>query len=167
MRYILTIIIFLLASCATGPSSSKSITYQTVRSLKMGEQTSHEIRKVLGEPTSKTESDERYTYQYDDPKTGFQRLSLDFLAFNDKLDSALWIPRESEVEYSIDTVKADFKNASFETTPEKLNYSHSLNSVVFYKDIKSGVTIRYNVNSKAVEGIALYAPESRAPAKSK
>ena len=75
-------------------------------------------------------------------------MSLDFLAFNDKLDSALWIPRESEAEYSIDTVKADFKNASFETTPEKLNYSHSLNSVVFYKDINDSWTeIKYPKNS--------------------
>ncbi len=142
--------------------------YDTVRSFIVGQSTQLDVLKSFGEPTARIDSKGHYSFRYDDPVTGFQRLTMNFLSENNKLADILWIPQSSENEHALKQTLSGFKGRDFKEVNEENNNPHyiSLGSV-FYIDKKGGVTIRYNRDQKSVEGIAIYHADIRLPAEQK
>lgn len=166
MIFKIVLITFLLSACVTkNANSSSSLAYENIRNFVVGSTTQADVLATLGSPTNAAAEGEHLLVSYDDPKTGAQRLSLSFSSKTDKLSSVLWIPKESEKEYSLKQAQEGFKNASFKEVVNERKNPHALSlATVSYIDSKSGVTIRYNQNQKAVEAIAIYDGSVRIPA---
>ncbi|HEY8269429.1 MAG TPA: hypothetical protein VIG33_00960 [Pseudobdellovibrionaceae bacterium] len=156
-----------LSACVTNTTGSNrgSLNYDKVRSLVVGYSTESDVLAVLGLPTGRTEEAGYYILNYDDSKTGFQRLSINFLLGSQKLSGILWIPREDEKEYSLMQAKAGFKNADFKEIINRSTNPHAISpDEVSYIDEKHGVTIRYDRSQNIVEAIAMYDVNVRLPA---
>jgi hypothetical protein len=165
----LAILLFILfgAACATKDhiQSSRVIRYDQVRSLNVGQMNESQVIELFGQPDQRINSKDYYTFMYNDPITGDQRLSLDFLNKDTKLINVLWLPRWDERESFLDKVRADFKNATFKETRENNENPHALSlPALFYMDKNLGVTIRYSQKEKRVEAISIYSVSHRLPA---
>jgi hypothetical protein len=167
MKIKVILLAFFLSSCATGTKTSQvdSLSFERVRAFTEGTSTENDIVAILGSPTSRTEERGYYTLHYDSPKTGMQRLSLNFLVEGHVLTGLLWIPREGEKEYSLGPAKAGFMNANFKEVINSVDNPHAVSvDDVSYIDEKSGVTIRYDRLQKNVAAIAMYDSNTRLPA---
>jgi hypothetical protein len=167
MRFSIVILIFFLSACATSITASRvrSVEYNKVRDFVVGFSTESDVVAILGAPTRQTEEKGYYTLSYDDSKTGFQRLSINFLSESHKLLGFLWIPQENEREYSLIQAKAGFKNANFKEVTDVDKNPHAISlDVISYIDEKSGVTIRHDRRQNFVEAIAIYDINNRVPA---
>lgn len=166
MKYLILGLLSLLAACAlqTHDQTVSALQYDKVIQLHVGETTASDVVNILGEPTARMERNGYYILNYSTPKSGFQRLSLNFNQANNKLSSLLWIPAEGEKEISLDGAKARFKDANFKMIEKDNSSPHAISKVVLYTDDTTGVTIQYNPSSNVVEAIAKYDVSSRAPA---
>ena len=166
MRYVIISLAFFLSGCALNPANQKASTLQYDRVLSFGIGVSNErdVVETLGMPTSRIVKNGYYTLTYDDPATGFQRLSVNFISASRKLSGFLWIPRQDEKEFTLGTAKAGFKNADFKEVRDVGNNPHFVSEVVSFVDEKSGITIRYDRRSHKVEAIARYDVSNRVPA---
>lgn len=160
--FILILLIFEI-SCVTKPSVY-SLNFNKIRNLEIGKTTEIEAKKIFGNPISKTQSENYYTVQYNDHKTGAQRLSLSFTSKDKILSSILWVPKVDENEYTLEGAKAGFKNSDFKDLNESDENPHALSSGNFWLvDKNLGVTIRYNKEFKTVDAIGLYSSTLRVP----
>jgi len=167
MKFRIAIMTLFLSACVTNGTieSTRSLDYNKARSFVVGSSTEGDVVAILGAPTSRTEDASYYTLNYNDPKTGAQRLTLNFLSENHKLSGLLWVPREDEKEYSLMQAKAGFKNASFKEIINIDKNPHAISvEAISYIDEKSGVTIRYDRSQNGVEAIAIYDVNIRLPA---
>lgn len=167
MKYLYLAIVLLFSGCAGMNLSPKSLKYETASNFKIGISTEHDVAQKLGASTSKSEKDSFYTLNYDDPKTGFQRLSLNFNKATKTLLSVLWIPTEGEPESSLNGAKEQFKNSKFERVETSNSDSHSISDIIVFVDSKNGISIRYNPTAQFVEAIARYDADLRAPSATK
>ncbi len=166
MKYIIASLLFFLVACALPFKVSKNsnLHYDKILSLKIGTDTEGDIIKFLGAPTNRSSKTDHYTFNFDDPKTGFQRLSLNFLKQNKKLLSILWIPHENE--FTLQKAKSDFKDAHFKKVSEENSNPHMVLDIVNFVDENLGISIRYNNMSGSVEGISMFDVNTRIPASS-
>lgn len=165
----LVILLFMLfgTACATRNriQSGQIIRYDQVRSLNVGQMNEDQVIKLFGQPDQRIDSKDYYTFMYNDPVTGDQRLSMDFLSKDAKLINVLWLPRWDESESFLDKVRTDFRNAIFKETRENNENPHALSlPALFYMDKNLGVTIRYSQKEKRVEAISIYSVSHRLPA---
>lgn len=166
MRYLLILILFSLSACASVDKMS-SLNFITAMNLKIGSTSEKDATEKIGMAGVRSEKNGYYTIDYDDPKTGYQRLSLNFDSETQILKSILWIPTEGEKELTLLGAQEHFKNAHFVQVKESTSNSHSVSSMLVYIDEQKGISIRYNPNSQAVEALAKYDPSARTPANSK
>ncbi len=166
MRYLLSFLMFLFVGCAHELNAQKSsaLQYKNILNFKIGSSNSEEIQQLLGHPNERVEKDNYYTLRYNDPETGIQRLSLNFLKVNNLLSGYLWIPTKDEKEIYLPDAKASFKNAKYKENFENNENPHAISNVVSYIDDVIGVLIRYDMKTKTVEAIAKYDVNIRAPA---
>lgn len=102
---------------------------------------------------------------YNDPKTDYQKLTININKRDKKLSSLFWTPEEDEAESSLDHAKKIVDNAHYLVKEDKNISRHMVSSgILMYIDRKVGITIRYDKRRDKVEAIALYEKENRVPA---
>ena len=163
MKHMVILFFSFLSACASNSNLDKSsaLSFEKVRLFKVGVSSENDVVKALGQPAERTEKDGYFTLTYNDPKTSFQRLSVNFISGNGVVTGILWIPSESDKEFSLDSAKLNFKNAKFQESPSDDRNPHIISDVKSLTDENLGVVIRFN--RKSVEAIALYDVKSRLP----
>ncbi|MGE3760585.1 MAG: hypothetical protein AB7H97_22665 [Pseudobdellovibrionaceae bacterium] len=167
MRYLLLLWLISLSACALAPRSSKVMTlsYERVFEFKIGESLESDIVEVLGVPENRFENKGYYVLNFSDPRTGYQRISLNFTSADKKLNSILWIPFKGEKESSLEELKELTENRVLEEEQEdNYNPHFIMPKVVLLRDKKNGLVIRYNKDQDLVEAIAKYDVLNRLPA---
>lgn len=160
---ILVILIFGVSCASFHSPQSYSEKLSEILDLQIGMATESDVHAILGPSEERVERDGYYTLNYNDPKTGYQRLSLNF--GNDKiLKGLLWIPYTGETEDTVEGAKSLFKDAHFVKTVTDLSSPHVISFADDYTDEKKGVIIRYV--GKSVEAIVKFDPSQRLPADS-
>ena len=167
MKILLAIVLFSLSACAVTGKKNSSLSFATAMSFKIGTTLEKDASEKIGLTGIRSDKNGYYTVNYDDPKTGYQRLSLNFDLETQILKSILWIPTDGEREITLSGAREQFKNAQFVETSENVGTAHSFSRILIYSDDERGISIRYNPNSQAVEALAKYDPTIRAPANSR
>lgn len=165
MKYMISMSLLFLTACAS-PSrniTTSNLTYEKVLNFKIGATSETEVIKLLGTPSSRAERTDYHVLVYNDPQTGFQRLSLNFNNSTKLLTTLLWVPADGEKEISLGGAKEGFNGVSFKQVDEDTSSPHAISKIILFVDEKSGVTIRYNPTVKVVEAIAKYDIGTRSP----
>ncbi len=160
----------LLVGCTTVSTHNKDsmLKFSTILNFQIGTTGQTDIINILGEPSSIVQSDDYFVINYNDPKTDFQKLSVNINKKDKKLLSLFWSPEEDESESSLDYARKIFDNAHYQVKEDKSIPNHVVSSgILFYIDKKVGVTIRYDKTRSKVEAIALYDRENRIPTSTK
>lgn len=170
MKHVFAILALIISGCSSKPIDLrlKALNYSTINSINIGTTDEKDIIALLGPPQNRSDESNVYTFNYDDPGTGFQRLSVNFFPSNKKVMSVLWLTRDYEPESSLNEAKKKFKNAKFKEIVENENNPHNITAnFISYIDDDLGVTIRYDTGTKKVEGIARFDVLHRMPADTK
>lgn len=163
---ILTIHLLLLLGCSSisGQKKTDQLDYVTISNFKIGSTSEEEIYRVLGQPSSVVDKNDVSILHYNDFESGFQRLSMTIQASDRKLQSYIWLPKENELESSLDKVQKNFPNSKYQKFPEVSQSSHMVSSdIVLYVDESAGVSIRYDQKRNEVEAIGIFDPRNCIP----
>ncbi len=156
----------LLAGCTTVSNHNKDsmLKFSTILNFQIGTTGQTEIINTLGEPSSFVQRDDYFVMNYNDPKTDYQKLTININKRDKKLSSLFWTPEEDEAESSLDHAKKIVDNAHYLVKEDKNISRHMVSSgILMYIDRKAGITIRYDKRRDKVEAIALYEKENRVP----
>ena len=160
----------LLVGCTSVSNYSKAsaLKFSTVLNFQIGTTNQADVVNILGEPSNVEQSDNYFIMNYNDPKTDFQKLSVNINKSDKKLLSLFWSPEKDDLERSLDYSKKIIHNAHYRVEEDKKIPSHVVSSgIFFYIDRKAGITIRYDKHRDAVEAIALYERDNRTPSSAK
>lgn len=159
--------LLLLVSCATTPKGGlASINFDKASVILQELRNQDAVVKKFGQPSRKILKNGKEWWDYNEPHTGYQRVSL---KFNDskQLESVLWMPTPDEPESKLERILDRFPKGKFQPVAESKTPSHSIDTETTYSDSKS-MTILHNDLAKRVEAIAWYLEsDERQPARSK
>ena len=171
MRLNLLLLLLFVTACTSTQLSSKigEVPFYEVRDVVSTQKDETAVVKKFGSPSRQTSSEGSYTFHYDDSKSGLPRFLITFAADKKNVIDAIWIPQDTDAEYTLSGAKNAFAGSEFrEVVENKKNNPHAFTKgAVNYIDEKSGVTIRYDRDHKATEAIGFYRNDVRIPAQEK
>jgi hypothetical protein len=150
-----SISLFLSACTSSHKSRSAEVTLVEVEKLMLQKTTQLEVMKQFGRPSEKRMHKDRQFWDFEDPKTGVQRLSLEFDDSN-KLIGVMWIPRISDPEHQLNNVFSRYPHVPFKPIAKKEIY-HSIETETTYSNDRS-MSIFVNDRTKSVQAISWFLP---------
>lgn len=142
-----------------------SLTFNAAKAMLNKYKNRDQVKNSLGEPSGVLLKGKQELWNYDEPGTGYQRLTFTFDEMK-KLEAVFWIPRSGEPESELEKVFSHYPESRFQTVrTQEVSPPHSLNTETIYSDEKS-TAIWYNDYAKRVEGINWYLDDRRSPADS-
>lgn len=149
----------LLSSCASFTKAPRSLTFESIKSVRLNQTTREQVTAQFGKPDKVfTMEDSEEIWLYLDGKYNSSRLSLSFGPKKNVVQVIGWFVDEKDAEYEVDTALARFPSAAFIRTEAEWVNPHAAPAEAFYTDAKLGVELEVDKFRKKVQAISWRIP---------
>ena len=145
---------------------TKHFVLSLVQKIRPGVSEKNDVLSILGKPdrnldlshASPIKSDSEAWSYLEEPYFAEDRITVEFPPNSNTVLSVGWEVREGETEQFLETAKARFPQATFESQHIPDINPHSAENRLFYKDRQLGIVIVYNESNNLVESISWMQP---------